>query len=179
MAKVKKRLHKGLKLLHKGFKRSQAEWEESIAGHIGRAVDRIPIIDALLYGAAAYYGHVAAEKLGGKFPDTLAGSATAMIGLRLATSMNEAAGIAGVATLASVGLAGSGAVADIQKAVGDFSKNLTDFWTHITGGGWTKESDRQKRYEALVAECSAKYGGPEQMDQFVACVNAAQKAVWG
>jgi len=91
----------------KGFSRSQKQWEESIARHIGKFIDNLTAKDIetlLTYGIAAYAGHQAASNLGVPFPQSLGGSATAMIGLKLATSMNPIAGASGVITLAGVGL---------------------------------------------------------------------------
>jgi len=91
----------------KGFTRSKKEWEESIATHIGKIIDNLDakqLEELMLYGIAGYAGHQAASNLGVKFPQSLGGSATAMIGLKLATAMNPIAGAAGVISLAGVGL---------------------------------------------------------------------------
>mgnify|MGYP001072124789 CR=1 FL=1 len=91
----------------KGFTRSRKEWEESLATHIGKVIDNLDgdqILKLVEYSIAAYAGHQAASNLGVPFPQSLGGSATAIIGLKLATAMNPIAGAAGVISLAGVGL---------------------------------------------------------------------------
>lgn len=80
----------------KGFNRSKNEWEETIAGHIGRAIDRIPIIDGLIYGALAYLGATALK-------DPL-GALWGPISLKLAISGNVVSGTAGLLGLSLIGL---------------------------------------------------------------------------
>lgn len=73
---------------------------DSIAVHIGKFIDRLDgksLIDLLLYGTAAYYGYKA-------FKDQPHGAAVGAISLKLATSMNAAAGVAGVSGLVMIGL---------------------------------------------------------------------------
>lgn len=73
---------------------------DSLAVHIGKFVDRLgakDLIDLCLYGTAAYYGYKA-------FKDQPHGAAMGVISLKLATSMNTAAGVAGVSGLVLIGL---------------------------------------------------------------------------
>jgi len=73
---------------------------DSIAVHIGKFVDRLSgkdLIDLLLYGTAAYYGYKA-------FGDKPHGAAVGAVSLKLASSNNTAAGVAGVSGLVLIGL---------------------------------------------------------------------------
>jgi len=117
----------------KGFNRSKKEWEESIATHIGKFIDKLDgnqIMTLLSNAIVGYAGFKAVEKLspgyweevepsgppgsggvGGKvwheganLEMKLGGAASAIIALKLASSMNLVAGASGTAYLASLGL---------------------------------------------------------------------------
>lgn len=81
----------------KGFTRSEKEWEESIARHIGKAVDRIDPLKAIIYGGLGY--------LGWKTFDNPFGALYGIVSFELAKSMNVVAGTSGVLGLVTLGLA--------------------------------------------------------------------------
>jgi len=81
---------------NKGFKRTQKEWEKSIAGHIGKAIDTGKIPDYLINAGLAYLGYETFQDWRGLLFGPIA--------LKLATGGNLAAGVAGVTALALLGL---------------------------------------------------------------------------
>ena len=83
----------------KGFTRSKKEWEESIAGHAGKIVDRLTFDDFLAIAIGA---------VGGLATGSWEGALAGMVGYKLATTMGGSppvAQIAGLVTLSSLGLA--------------------------------------------------------------------------
>lgn len=108
----------------KGFKRSQKEWEESIAGHIGKAIDNFSFDDfiAIAIGTAAAY----------RFKNPwhfLTGS----VAYKMARSQNLAAGISGTATLGTMGLF---AFLPNTERAGEFVDVLTWYANYGTLPGW-------------------------------------------
>ena len=95
---------KSKKKPRKGFKRSKKEWEESAAKHIGKLIDRIDPIEALTYLFAAYYGQNAFAIVDPSIQNRVYGAMYGIVGLKLASSNNTAAGAAGVAALGTIGL---------------------------------------------------------------------------
>jgi hypothetical protein len=84
----------------KGFVRSAKQWQASIADHIGQIADNLKLKDiteAIAMATVAYYGY--------KVFGSIHGSAYGIISLKLATSMNMPAGMAGTAGLMLLGLA--------------------------------------------------------------------------
>lgn len=91
----------------KGFSRSQKEWEESVARHIGKFIDNLKgedLLNLISAGICAYAGFNAAKQLGGDNIQAAGAAGSGIIAYQLAKSMNLAAGTAGVAYLASLGL---------------------------------------------------------------------------
>lgn len=91
----------GKKKPSKGFKRSDKEWEESIAGHIGKLVDRLSFDDlmAIIVGGWAAYtfkspGHFLWGSIGYKLARTPGGGGI----------VGSPSQIAGLITLAALGL---------------------------------------------------------------------------
>jgi len=83
----------------KGFTRSRKEWEESLATHIGKVVDNLSgkdLADLALVGGLAYLGYYHLKNPVGLLYGPVC--------LKLATSMNSTAGIAGTLGLVSLGL---------------------------------------------------------------------------
>ena len=91
------------KRARKGFNRSQKQWEESIAGHIGKVIDNLTakdVIEAALMGGLAYLAY---QEFGWQ------GALIGPVSLKLATTpggvgfpLSQAAGLIG---LAAIGLA--------------------------------------------------------------------------
>lgn len=88
----------------KGFKRSQKEWEASAARHLGKLIDRLDPMEVLTYLFAAYYGQNAFGIINPSIENRVYGAMYGMVGLKLASSNNAAAGAAGVTALAAIGL---------------------------------------------------------------------------
>ena len=96
----------------KGFSRSGKEWEESIAEHIGKFIDRlspddIPRLASM--GFCAWMGNEAGAQIADKIETRTVGAFTGLLGLHLATSPSMGATppvtqIAGCAILASLGI---------------------------------------------------------------------------
>lgn len=87
------------KKARKGFKRSKKEWEESIAGHIGKAIDRIePLEGLLLIGLA-----LAGVEAFGDWKGALLGP----IGLKLAMTQGGTPPIAQIAGVTALGILGA------------------------------------------------------------------------
>lgn len=120
----------------KGFSRSKKEWEETIASHIGKAIDRFTIDDFLTIGVGIWGGlHM---------EDPLAGLVAA-IGYRLASrpigGTPPVAQIAGVSMLAAIGIGGlpmmgeeRGRLEPTDKPDIDCGPNCDLRWSII--GGW-------------------------------------------
>lgn len=91
----------------KGFNRSQKEWEESIATHIGKIIDNLKgedIINLAGAGISAYAGFRAGQVAGADLAGSMGVAGSAVIAYQLAKSNNVIAGGSGVAYLASLGL---------------------------------------------------------------------------
>lgn len=125
----------------KGFTRSQKEWEESIATHLGKFIDKLTpqqLIDFLAYGIAAYYGQEAVRKQGVEDLNArVGGSAMAIISLKLATSMNLPAGVAGTIGLGGIGLCAVvpdiWGIVDPRDVWSDAMKKLSDVFLKQAG----------------------------------------------
>lgn len=107
----------------KGFTRSQKEWEESIATHIGKVIDNLKAEDVLnLVGAgiSAFAGYSAAKTLGADEGVAIGAGMSGIIGYQLAKAPNMIAGASGTAYLASLGLIQLwGPLENIGKAIVD------------------------------------------------------------
>jgi len=124
----------------KGFTRSKKQWEESIAGHIGKFIDNMKgddLLNLFAAGVCAFGGYSAAKRLGGNETAALGGAATSVVAFQLAKSMNIIAGGAGIGFLAGVGVID---VYDPLKAVVEkevvvpVKKEIIDQWR--LWGGW-------------------------------------------
>ena len=108
----------GIKKTAKGFKRSQKEWEESIAAHIGKFGDRITL-DDLLAIAVGIWGAVHTQ-----WP---AHFLTGAIGYKLARTMGgtpPVSQIAGLSILGALGLVGLGEGYEFKLFPGTPAKGL-------------------------------------------------------
>lgn len=95
---------------NKGFERTNKEWEQSIAGHIGKFIDglRVPdVIELILYGGLAYLGYEAS----GRKP---IGLLWGPVSFRLATTMGGTPPVSQIAGLASLGMLGLAFVAPAE-----------------------------------------------------------------
>jgi hypothetical protein len=93
---------------NKGFHRSGKEWEESIAGHIGKAIDNGHILDYLLNAGLAYMGY------------NVYGPAGILMGplaLKLAQSPANAASATGVLVLGIMGLTETGILDHLYEGI--------------------------------------------------------------
>ena len=91
----------------KGFSRSNKEWEETIARHIGKVIDNLKgedFINLMAAGICGYSGFVAAKQLGADNTLALGAAGSGVIAYQLAKSPNMIAGAAGLGYLASLGL---------------------------------------------------------------------------
>lgn len=91
----------------KGFTRSQKEWEETIAKHIGKVIDNLrgeDIINLTCAGICAFAGYRGAKELGADEAVAVGAAGSGVIAYQLAKSMNMIAGAAGAGYLASLGL---------------------------------------------------------------------------
>lgn len=136
---LKKKLEK-LELINARWKLKRIQLEYKL-GPLKEILDRIPkMIDPLIYGGVAYFGHKASEKLGAKFPVTLSGSLVAMLALKLATqSRNVVGGSAGIAVLSAIGVLNVMPVRYMLEQMGrSYSYNVgeagTPFWERQTIG---------------------------------------------
>ena len=116
----------------KGFLRSQKEWEETIARHIGKFIDNLKgedllnLIAGFTTAAAAFR---AAKIIGADDLQALGASGSGIIAYQLAKSMNLVAGASGTAYLAGLGLInvwGPGIEAPVREII-----ESQHFW-----GGW-------------------------------------------
>jgi hypothetical protein len=82
---------------HKLLGKSNNAWKKSLNDHIGKFADRLSLDDLLTLGIGV---------LGGLHTESLEGGMITMVGYKLARANNLPAGLAGVATLTAVGLAG-------------------------------------------------------------------------
>jgi len=87
--KVKKNDH------GRGFKRTQKQWENSFADHVGKFIDRLHVDDLLMIGLAIQ---------GVRVTQRLEGAFIGPVGLKLAQSSNLPAGAAGLVLLGGLGL---------------------------------------------------------------------------
>ena len=115
--------------LNKGFRRTAKEWEKSIAGHIGKAIDSGHMADYLLYAGLAYLGY---EHFG-----DIKGAIWGPVCLKLAMSPNIVAGTSGILGLVTLGVCVSGVEIDLP----DFTS-----WEAFQ----KKEKERAKKSKIFV-----------------------------
>ena len=113
----------------KGFTRSQKEWEETIAGHIGRFIDNLKgedVLNLVAAGISAYAGYSAAKQLGANESVALGAAGSGIIAYQLAKSMNMVAGASGTAYLASLGLIHLWSPVEIVKAIVEIPEQVVE-----------------------------------------------------
>ena len=106
---------------NKGFHRSAKEWEESIAGHIGKAIDNGHILDYLLTAGLAYMGY------------NVYGPAGILMGplaLKLAQSPAIPASATGVLVLGHMGLTELGILDHLYEGLSGIGTWISE---HIAG----------------------------------------------
>lgn len=96
----------------RGKRGRKAFWKKSpeierVSDHIGRAIDRLPVVDTILNIGLAYLGY--------ELTKDWKGALIGPIALKLATANNIVAGGAGIATLAFLGLTGGGALEIVKS----------------------------------------------------------------
>ena len=106
---------------NKGFHRSAKEWEESIAGHIGKAIDNGHILDYLLTAGLAVMGY---DVYG--TPGILIGP----LALKLAQAPSIPAAATGVAVLGHMGLTSTGIINHLYEGAGQIGEWITE---HLRG----------------------------------------------
>lgn len=100
----------------KGFKRTRKEWEETLATHMGKFIDRLTPDDALLMSLGAW---------GALHTQTLHGGLATMLGYKLATTAGGTPPLAQVSGL--ILLSSVGAAPYVVPGLGMFAEQMKEF----------------------------------------------------